>query len=203
MRYSLSFRAAPIAVTTVAMLTLCGCSSAQSMDGATMTNAKQIFETQQSLDPWRAVNDGVMGGKSSGGPQFKDGHMVFSGVINTDGGGFSSIRTQVDPGTLSGTTGMALRVRSDGRQYKLTFRTDVTHRFRQVSFQAPLAGTTTGDWSDITVNYADLKPSVFGRPLSDKVFDPNEVREMGIIIADGKDGPFELHIESLTPIAGK
>ena len=37
------------------------------------------FETSQEMAMWRAVNDGVMGGLSSGGAQFDDGNMVFEG----------------------------------------------------------------------------------------------------------------------------
>lgn len=38
---------------------------------------------------WRPQVDGVMGGRSTGEIRFDDGAMVFSGVININGGGFS------------------------------------------------------------------------------------------------------------------
>lgn len=41
---------------------------------------------------WRMVNDNVMGGRSKGSVTFKGGVLVFSGSINTNGGGFSSVR---------------------------------------------------------------------------------------------------------------
>lgn len=41
---------------------------------------------------WYVQVDGVMGGKSSGNVEYSNGTMVFSGSINLDGGGFSSVR---------------------------------------------------------------------------------------------------------------
>lgn len=45
---------------------------------------------QQSA--WRVVVDGVMGGRSTGNVDFTGDAMVFSGNINLNGGGFSSVR---------------------------------------------------------------------------------------------------------------
>ena len=69
------------------------------------------FENPRSVNDWKAVNDGVMGGRSRGGPSFENGYMVFEGRINTDGGGFSSVRTDIDRGSLESSSGLKLRVR--------------------------------------------------------------------------------------------
>ena len=148
-------------------------------------------------DIWRAINDGVMGGKSSGGPEFTDKAMIFKGVINTNGGGFSSIRADAEPGSMADYDGIRLSVKSDGRQYKMTFRTDETHRWRRVSFQGEIPLTAPGEWSDVYVAFDDLKASLFGRSLRGKNFDKNNIREIGIILADGKDGPFELQVNQI------
>jgi hypothetical protein len=95
------------------------------------------FDTSAEIRAWRAVNDGVMGGLSSGGPRFDNGQMIFQGVINTNGGGFSSVRSSVPRGALSKSSGIKLRVRTDGRNYKLTLRSSAAWRGRRVSFQAP------------------------------------------------------------------
>ena len=52
---------------------------------------------------WYSVNDGVMGGRSSGSFQVTDGKLRFSGVLNTNGGGFASIRTRSRDLKLGGT----------------------------------------------------------------------------------------------------
>ncbi len=155
------------------------------------------FRTETVAQQWRAINDGVMGGLSSGGPNFDKGHMTFSGVINTNGGGFSSVRASAKPGELTDTEGLALRVKSDGRGYKVTMRTNATYGWRRISFQAPINAQNTGEWETVNISYDDLRASIFGRPIRGATFDKSEVVEIGIILSDGQDGPFSLEIASI------
>ena len=156
------------------------------------------MDSAETVSMWRSVNDGVMGGLSSGGPSFAKDHMVFKGVINTDGGGFSSIRARVAPKAFADMDGLKLRVKSDGRIYKATFRTDARYGWREVSFQAPLPVTVPGEWEDVTVRFSDLTASIFGRPVRGAAFDPQKVQSVGIILADGQDGPFELGVAEMS-----
>lgn len=155
------------------------------------------MDSAESVSKWRSINDGVMGGLSSGSPIYENGHMIFAGIINTNGGGFSSIRAQVADGAFANMNAIKFRVKSDGRIYKATFRTDARYGWREVSFQAPLPVTTPGQWEDVVVPFSALKPSVFGRPVRGAEFDPNEVQSIGIILADGRDGPFRLEVEAM------
>lgn len=155
------------------------------------------FTSERSLD-WRAVNDGVMGGRSSGGPAFEQGRMVFKGVINTNGGGFSSVRTPLTPGDLSGAAGLALRVKSDGRTYKVTLKSDAFYRGRAVSFQGEIPATTPGEWVDVIVPFEDLRGSIFGRPVRGASFNKDAASELGFIIADGRDGPFRFEVDAIS-----
>ena len=150
---------------------------------------------QNETSGWGAVNDGVMGGKSSGGSNIQNSLLVFEGVLNTDGGGFSSVRTPVDPGDLAGTTGLTMRVKSDGRAYRLTMQTDKKNLFRPVSFNVDIPVTEAGEWETVTASYDTVKASVWGRRLSGVKFDPAKIKELGIIIADGRDGPFRLEVD--------
>jgi monofunctional biosynthetic peptidoglycan transglycosylase len=152
------------------------------------------FETSSKPD-WRAVNDGVMGGLSSGGPKFENDHMVFSGTINTNGGGFSSVRAPMQLGELKDADSLRLNVKSDGRAYRVTFRTDARYGWRQISFQAPIPATPKGEWAEVTVPLDNLRASVFGRPIRGAEFNKNKVEEIGIILADGRDGPFSLTVD--------
>lgn len=153
------------------------------------------FETPEAAASWRAVNDGVMGGKSSGGPSFEGNVMIFNGIINTNGGGFSSVRTPMEKGVLAEASGLKLRVKSDGRAYKITLRTNARYRFRRISFQGVIPQTPAGEWAEVVVPFDGLKASLFGRPVSGAEFDRSEVVELGVIIADGTDGPFRLEID--------
>ena len=69
---------------------------------------------------WYAINDGVMGGRSRGTFDIEQGLLVFRGSLNTNGGGFASIRIDRDKLDLDGVKlsdyqGVHLRVRGDGR----------------------------------------------------------------------------------------
>lgn len=156
------------------------------------------FSDPDTIALWQIVNDGVMGGLSQGTRFAEDDHMVFRGVINTNGGGFSSLRRRMSAGDLAGTAGLRLKVRSDGRDYKLTFRTSERWRGRSVSYQASIPTTTPGQWSEVTVPFSDMRTSIFGRSVRAAPFDPSDVREMGIILADGIDGAFKLDVQRLS-----
>ena len=155
------------------------------------------FETQQNIGTWKAVNDGVMGGRSSGGPSMDKNFMVFDGIINTNGGGFSSVRRKIDVGALSEASGVALKLRSDGRAYKITLRSDAYYRGRNISFQGNIPATPEGEWAEVTLPFDSLKASLFGRAIYGAKFNPSQVHEIGIIIADGIDGPFRLDVAKL------
>lgn len=156
---------------------------------------KLTFEKSSDAQKWGAVNDGVMGGRSSGSPSFDNNHMIFKGIINTNGGGFSSIRRSIEPGLMTGMAGVRMRLRSDGRDYKLSLRTDALLRQRPIAFQAPIRTIKTNEWETVFVPFDSIKASVFGRPLRDVIFDRNEINTIGIIISDGQDGPFKLEVE--------
>ena len=51
---------------------------------------------------WYVQNDNVMGGRSEGDFNISSGQLIFAGNTNTNGGGFSSIRTQTLKLDLSG-----------------------------------------------------------------------------------------------------
>jgi hypothetical protein len=181
----------------ISVLSACSASVAQVEECEMYTK----FETASEQQAWWPINDGVMGGLSSGGPRFEDGNMVFQGIINTNGGGFSSIRSGVEQGALASSSGIKMRVRSDGRAYKLTLRSNAAWRGRRVSFQAPIPQTSPGEWTEVEIPFPDLKGTIFGRPVRGAKFDKSRVVELGIIIADGQDGPFRLDIDWIADCA--
>ena len=179
---------------TLLMLWICLALPASSL--ASETNMSVIdFDSSQETEQWWPVNDGVMGGRSSGGPTFEDGHMIFSGIINTNGGGFSSLRRQLSTGDLKDVQSVKLRLKSDGRAYKLRFRTNVTWRGRRIAFQKEIPASKTGEWETVTLTLDNMKASLFGRRLRGAKFVPGDAIETGVIIADGQDGPFRLEID--------
>lgn len=147
---------------------------------------------------WRVLLDGVMGGRSTGTRYGEDGSMRFTGEINTNGGGFSSMRRPMQKGALKDVNTLKMRLKTDGRAYKLSFRTNAKHWGRAVSYQLNIPQTQKGVWANVTLPLSDFRTSVFGRNVLAAPFDAEQVREIGIILADGIDGPFVFNLRSLT-----
>lgn len=147
-----------------------------------------------AADRWRIVNDGVMGGLSQGEAEIVGDAIRFSGVIETDGGGFSSVRSLLEPGALADATELRVRARSDGRAYEVIADDAADGRDARVShFGAiPLEGT---DWEEVVIVLDQLAPRVFGTPVDDLAFQPDAATSFGIILADGSDGPFLLEVD--------
>ena len=144
---------------------------------------------------WAVVTDGIMGGLSSGTAVVVDGQLQFSGMLSlANNGGFSSARARKDDFDLGQSRQIVLRVRGDGRDYQLRLATDAAIDGKPVSYAAPFA-TTAGQWQIIQIRLDTLSPLVRGRPVSGPAFDPANVREIGLLIADRREGPYHLAVD--------
>ena len=141
---------------------------------------------------WQVVNDGVMGGRSSGFVRVEDGALHFTGTLVTRGGGFTSVRA-ARAADLSGETGIELRVRGGGRQFELELDDGLRNYRRSVSRRAPFP--TSKEWTVIRVPFSALRSTVFGEPVNAPPIDLSRIRGVGIYIADGQDGPFRLEVD--------
>ena len=153
------------------------------------------FERDEANQSWAVVNDDVMGGRSLGGLSFVGGILVFEGEIDTNGGGFSSLRLPLEPETLVGIDRIELRARPDDRSYMVTFDDDLASRDRRVSHRAPIEFGTAGSWQTVSVAFENLFPAIFGQPIDDLPFRADLANRMGLMISDGRDGPFRLEID--------
>jgi monofunctional biosynthetic peptidoglycan transglycosylase len=160
---------------------------------------KTLFDFEATTKPrsWQIVNDDVMGGVSTAQFQFgTNGVAVFSGVVSLENnGGFASVRSSPGRPNLDGCEAFVLRVRGDGRRYKLTVRTDS-------GFDAPLyqaAFSTKRDtWEELRLACKDFVPTFRGRVLTDvPPLDPRRIVSMGFLISDQQAGPFRLEIRSI------
>jgi NADH dehydrogenase [ubiquinone] 1 alpha subcomplex assembly factor 1 len=152
------------------------------------------FEKTEGAPKWFAVNDGVMGGLSKGGPEMKDGSLHFTGILSLENnGGFSSIRTE-GKYDFSGKKAMVMRVKGDGRKYQLRLATDARFRGSAVSYGAEFA-TEKGEWIEVKIPFGDLSPSWRGMKLDGPAFDASKVEEIGILIGDKKAGAFAVELD--------
>lgn len=148
------------------------------------------------LEPrWVAVNDGVMGGRSSGCAVVADGQLLFSGEVSLlNNGGFASVRSVGQLFDLSGATQVVLRIRGDGRRYQLRLATDACNRGMPVSFGASFE-TRAGEWCEVCVPLDSLVATVRGTKVPTASLDLSQVQEIGLLIADKREGAFALAVE--------
>lgn len=151
------------------------------------------FRTENGGE-WFAVNDGVMGGRSSSELRpTGDGSAVFEGNLSLEnGGGFASVRADVTEGALTGFSRLVIRVRGDGKRYQLRLRTSTS--FDGIAYGAGFE-TTAGEWTTVEVLLSSFEPTYRGyRPRNAGPLDPSKVRQIGIMLTDKQEGPFRLEI---------
>ena len=145
---------------------------------------------------WYIQNDNVMGGRSEGNFAILSDKLIFSGNTNTDGGGFSSIRTQPLQLDLSDRTGIRVQVEGDGRIYTWHLQTDARWRGRTVSYWADF-NTSAGEEMFVDIPFTSFKPQFRGFKLEGPELNTELITQLGLYIYDKNDGPFELILLSV------
>ena len=146
---------------------------------------------------WESVDDVVMGGRSASSLLWLDsGCLSFGGEVSLENnGGFASIRSPAKDFQLANTRGIGLRVKGDGKQYKLTLRTDIN--YDGVSYQVALP-TTPGQWQELFFPYDLFIPTYHGRLMSDKPpLEPAMIKRFGFIISEKQQGIFQLLVAAI------
>ncbi len=143
---------------------------------------------------WEPIDDRIMGGCSQSQPEYIDDvGLRFAGSVSLENsGGFASIRSDSGSYNLGQYTGLAVRLRGDGKSYQLSLRTDLF--FDGVSYQTTF--TTRQDlWQEIILPFKDFTPTHHGIKLSSVApMDLTEIKSFGLFIADHQEGPFQLDI---------
>jgi hypothetical protein len=178
---------------------------------------------------WARLDDGVMGGQSESmheavvDDDSSSNYLHFKGTINTNGGGFASIRATLPPGLLtSATSGMRLRIRGDGKTYKFLLSEGKSQGMRLPTWQIDVPTQDNGEWQEVVLPLEKLAPSWGGRRESKPspeerlkhTFDPTAMRQVGVMLSlyrsNGEPNPketygqgifpFSLHVQSLEPV---
>ncbi|MDW7748291.1 CIA30 family protein [Halomonas sp.] len=157
------------------------------------------FQHADEAPRWRAINDDVMGGVSRGGLHGEDDVGVFSGETSLENnGGFASVRREPEAMDLSTYAGLELRVRGDGRRYQLRLRTD--RLFDGAAYRA-LFQPPAGEWQRVALPWHAFEAVFRGRRLADAPpLDPAAIRQVGLLIADRRPGPFRLEVAWLATL---
>ena len=151
---------------------------------------------------WAVVNDTVMGGVSSSTVEVQE-TLRFEGELSLESnGGFASIRSAGSALSLEGAAALRLELRGDGRTYDLTLRRDdVPLRAGSYRVQVP----TSGQIEVVEVPLSAFRPTSFGRPVAGApALDaaPERVSSVGLLLADGRPGPFSVELRSLDVVGG-
>jgi uncharacterized protein YbjT (DUF2867 family) len=163
---------------------------------------------------WGAVDDVVMGGVSTSNIRLVRDVAVFSGNVSTaNNGGFASVRTRnFSPAwDLSGYEGLELRVRGDGKRYKLITRCE--GKWDGVGYCYSF-DTVHNFWTTIQVPFSALIPVFRAKTVPQEgAFDPSRVYSMQLMLSkfeyDGALNPkfeaglFGLEVDYIKAYGGK
>ncbi|XP_041025245.1 protein HIGH CHLOROPHYLL FLUORESCENCE PHENOTYPE 173, chloroplastic isoform X2 [Juglans microcarpa x Juglans regia] len=174
------------------------------------------FEDNNSRElAWGALDDVVMGGVSEStfqidpiGSEIGGPTGLFKGVVSTaNNGGFTSIRTRnlSVPEDVSAYDGLELRLKGDGRRYKMIVRT--SSDWDTVGYTAGF-DTVAGQWQSIRLPFSSLRPIFRARTVSDAPpFDPTNIVSLQLMFSkfeyDGRlnptfvEGAFQLPVSSI------
>ncbi len=150
---------------------------------------------QLAAGPWLIVNDGVMGGRSTARVQATGDGLRFAGHLSLENnGGFSSLRRTLET-PPAGHDGVRFQARGDGRRYQ--FRARRGAAADGVAWRGDF--TATAQWRTIEFRFDALEPVYRGRPVPGAgPITGDAVGQVGFLIADGREGAFELEVRDLT-----
>ena len=158
---------------------------------------------------WKALDDDVMGGVSQSTFSTKGAAATFSGTISTENnGGFAGCRTRaLKPALdLSSYRGLKLRVRGDGKRYKLILRDD--YAWNGIAWASSF-DTTAGanEWQELDLAFDSFVPTLFARSVPGKTLDTRAINTFQLTLSKFEydnelnpafsDGPFRLELESI------
>ena len=155
---------------------------------------KIIYDFNKSSDmrDWVVVDDGVMGGVSSGSIRLdKSGNGLYSGYISLDNyGGFSSIRLRQRESNVDRYEYLVIGLYRDNKNYQ--FRINSKYYDRHVYGYKFFA---KDEWQEIKIPLSSMKPQFRGRSLRMNNFNSKSIVEFGILIGNKVEENFSLLID--------
>lgn len=160
-----------------------------------MTNIVLLdFSDTNSIDRCTVVNDVVMGGRSEAIFYMEKDIAVFEGDVSLENyGGFSSFRCELDQQDVSNFSGIMLRLKGDGKRYQFRCKNNTYDRHSYIAYFE-----TSGEWEDVIIPFDKLYASFRGQRLDMQGFNPNQLEELGILIANNVNESFHLEIKEFS-----
>ena len=160
------------------------------------------FEDSKSIRSWRAINDGVMGGRSVGRYRWTENKMLeFYGRLSLENnGGFASIRLPSGDIKLQKGDVLILQLKGDGRTYNMNLyaqRNLGGFSYRQ-SFK-----TVPNKLIEVRLPVDKFVATWRGRVFPQQKLTPQDVAGLGFLLGDKKEGEFSLQLKSIRVQHGK
>ncbi|MBA62661.1 MAG: CIA30 family protein [Planctomycetaceae bacterium] len=163
-------------------------------------NNRQVlleFEDSKSVRSWRAINDGVMGGRSVGRYRWTNNKMLeFYGRLSLENnGGFASIRLPSGDIKLQKGDVLLLQLKGDGRTYNMNLyaqRNLGGFSYRQ-SFK-----TVPDKLIEVQLPVDKFVATWRGRVFPRQKLAPQDVAGLGFLLGDKKEGEFRLLLKSIS-----
>jgi hypothetical protein len=152
------------------------------------------FTDAEEIPRWTVINDAVMGGISQSRFELLPaGTALFSGQLSLENnGGFASIRRRSSKYNLDACSGIILKVQGDGRTYQFRVKTD--DQYDGVAYRT-LFPSNARQWQTIALPFAGFSASFRGKTVPGApVLRPEQIRQIGFLLADKQAGPFRLEI---------
>ena len=147
---------------------------------------------------WYSLNDGVMGGVSSGASVPNDDYLVYKGQLSLENnGGFSQIRHDTKPGQFDGAESITLTVRASepGREFKFIASASTSDWNLNIWEFGIAVGT---EWKEITIPINEMDLQIMGKIIPNgQKLTGEMIKKIGFMIMDKNTEPFELHVKDI------
>lgn len=159
-------------------------------------NLKYDFGKIEDGFNWAIINDDVMGGISNSNIVLTDNSVIFKGNTSLkNNGGFASIRSPLKQIDLSQFKSVKIKFRSDSdREFAL--RLGLYEVYYKPNYKYFFKPSIQG-WETIEFNLSDFKEYTLGKLTNDTISMRllDKVLRIAVIVADKKEGPFEIEID--------
>jgi hypothetical protein len=153
------------------------------------------FNSVAECSLWNPINDVVMGGDSHSRFDYVEGsRAVFAGTVSLKNfGGFASIRSTPSLYDLREYVGLLLRVRGDGKLYKLNLKTD--GNFDGITYQATFE-PLNGKWKELQIPFLEFVPMFRGARVHYAApLDATSICSFGFLISCEQECTFHMDID--------